>query len=105
MKYLELFENYDIKYKMVDIEYKAIVNDIKGNPMLYVTELSLVKDDGNEVECKIKGYRRMIKTIGENRIKAWFYVDDFEKDRTTTLQKNNFRDGEVRKKVFADKIL
>ncbi len=95
----------ETKSNMTNIEYLAVVNNTKYEPILYVTDFKIIKDDGDKLECKIKGYRYMdIKTDDGVVKKGWIEVDDFENNRTHKLNKNNFKSGTSRRKIYDIKI-
>ena len=88
------------EYRMININYVAMVNDQKNKPIFYITDFKIVRDDGNEVECNVIGYRRLRKKInGVDRVE-WFYVNDFKNNRTTKIYKTDFKSGTVRKKIY-----
>ena len=94
----------EIKSNIRSFDYLAIKKDSKGKPVMYVTDFKVVKDDGEKLECKIKGYRYMdIDDDGKVK-KGWIEVDDFDSSRSHKLEKTDFKTGTVRIKIYEIKI-
>jgi len=92
----------ETKSNMKSFEYQAIKYNTQKNPILYVVDYEIVKDDGERVECKIKGYQYTDIQIDEDNVrKGWVKVNDFTADkRTHILHKKDFKPGKARRKIY-----
>jgi len=99
MKHLKNFETTDYKSNIITFDYVAKQNDYKGNPILYVTNFVLVSDNGEKVECKVRGYQYTDIEIEGGSKKGWVNVNDFDSKRTHLIHKKDFEEGTARRKI------
>jgi len=89
------------KSNIKSFDYEAIINNTKGEPILYVVDYKIIKDDGEKVTCKIKGYQYTNIQVDNKIKKGWVKVNDFTtNNRTHLLHKKDFISGTARKKVY-----
>jgi hypothetical protein len=110
MKYLkkyEKFENVDssknlkTKSNIISFDYEAIKKNVKNKPILYVIKYEIIKDDGNNITCKIKGYQYINIKIKDKIKKGWVKINDFiANNRTHTLHKKEFITGTAKRKIY-----
>jgi len=91
----------EAKTNIKSFDYKAVTKNEKGEPILYVVDYLIIKNDIEKIECKIKGYQYTdINVNGENR-KGWIKVNDFlQNNRTHLISKIDFKEGSDRKKIY-----
>jgi len=88
--------------KIVSVDYKIIVRDLKGEPELLITDFEIVNSEYKKLKIKAKGY---IKTSmnGYNdgkKKRGWMKFDDFEEDKTRTVWNKNFENGTKKIKIY-----
>ena len=88
--YQERYENTSTKpkRKKKKINYEAIINNIKGNPIMYVTKFKLKKLEDDWMTCVAKGYRK--KQIEGYKTEVWV---SFNKE--LKIDKKSFKHGEI----------
>jgi hypothetical protein len=85
------------KSNIKNIDYLAIQKNTKGEPVLYVVDFNIIKDDGEKVECKVKGYE--YSNINDSK-NGFIEINDYSNDKIHTLHKSDFKSGTVRKKIY-----
>jgi hypothetical protein len=102
LKTYEQFQLNDVSKSFIkSFDYEAVLKNAKGEPILYVVDYEIIKDDGEKVTCKIKGYQYTDIKVGEDVKKGWVKVNDFTADkRTHLLHKKDFVSGSAKKKIY-----
>ena len=95
-KYKQFIENIG---KFITVNYKIIVNDLKGEPELLITDFEIINHEDKKLKVKAKGYIKS-SLNGYNKTKAWTAFDDFEDDKTRTVWNKHFENGTKKIKVY-----
>ena len=88
--------------KIVNVEYKIIIKDSKGEPESLITDFNIINSEDKKMKIKAKGYIKAYLN-GYNdgkKKKAWVKFDDFEDDKTRTVWNKNFENGTKKIKVY-----
>lgn len=82
-------------------DYQAVTKNENGEPILFVVDYLIIKNDVEKVECKIKGYQYTdIDLDGETK-KGWIKINDFiQNNRTHLISKTDFKIGSDRRKIY-----
>jgi len=84
-----------------DFDYKAVTKNEKGEPILYVVDYLIVKNDVEKIECKIKGYQYTDVDINGETKKGWIKINDFlHNNKTHLINKEDFKEGSGRRKIY-----
>jgi len=91
-------ENVDTKpkRKKKKVIYEAIINDIKGNIISYITNFKMTKLEEKWMTCNVKGYKK--KKVEGYKTKVWVYFEDKLK-----LNTKCFKNGKIELLVIDDK--
>ena len=88
------------KAKLVNVDYKIIVTDHKGEPSALITDFKIISSDDNKIKIKGKGYARLLLTELGDKKKGWVAFDDNEADKTIIVWKKQFDNGSKKIKVY-----
>lgn len=91
-------ESEESKTKMITVDYKVLIEDVKGNPSVLVTDFSIVNADNGRVEIKAKGYAKL--NLNGTKKSGWCSFDDNEENKTRKVWKKFFVNGTKRIKVY-----
>ena len=95
------FKIFEYTGKFVNVDYKIIVQDLKDNPIMLVTDFKIIKSENKKVEIKGKGYiKENLSGYGNKNKKAWIDFNDFKDDKTRIVWNKNFENGTKRIKVI-----
>jgi len=107
--YKKVFEDTDLKGKMVNVDYKIFHQDWKEKPLALVTDFKIHKMEGNYIEVIGKGYEYVnLKDYGltdeykDRKKKGWVAFDDYKEKKVRKFPKKSVKDGEKRIKVYFD---
>lgn len=98
-KFNDFIEN---KGKFVNVDYKIIVKDEKGNPETLITDFEIIKSEDKKVQIKAKGYTHAFLN-GYNdgkKKKTWIEFDDFKDNKTRTVWNKHFENGIKKIKIY-----
>ena len=104
-KFKAFVEAEEKKTKMVTVDYKIFVEDVKGDPSTLITDFDIVKSENSKVEIRAKGYTRLFLTgygwaSGGSKKKGWVAFDDAKDNKTRVIWKKCFVNGSKRIKVY-----
>ncbi|NPV12817.1 MAG: hypothetical protein HPY57_13610 [Ignavibacteria bacterium] len=88
------------KSNIKSFDYQAVTKNEKGEPVLYVVDYIIVKNDVDKIECKIKGYQYTDIDIDGETKKGWIKVNDFNSNRTHLIDKKDFKNGSDKRKIY-----
>ena len=74
------------KRKQQSFYYIAKIDNVNGSPVRYVTDLKIIKDDGQWVKCSCKGYKK--SRVDGFKTKVWTSFDEEMK-----IRKSSFKEG------------
>ncbi len=86
--------------KMITVDYKIIVRDLKDNPELLVTDFKIENHEDKKMKIKAKGYIKTFLNGDGKKVKGWIYFDDFKDNNTRTIWNKNFENGTKKIKVY-----
>jgi len=96
---IPLYEDVNESSNIKSFDYVAVKNNYKGEPILYVVDFKVVRDTGEEVECKIKGYE-WDEIESKSGKYGFVKVNDFNSNRTHKLGKKDFKIGTSKRKIY-----
>jgi len=95
-KRYNMYFNENASGKFVNVDYKIIKKNSKGDPELLITDFKIINHEDNKLTIKAKGYTYS-NVEGK---KCWTEFDDFKNDKKTTVWNKNFENGTKRIKVY-----
>jgi hypothetical protein len=86
--------------KMITVDYKIIVKDLKDNPILLVTDFNIENHEDKKMKIKAKGYIKTYLNGEGKKTKGWIAFDDFKDNTTRMVWNKNFENGSKRIKIY-----
>ena len=87
--------------KIINVDYKIIINDSKGNPETLISDFKIINSEDKKLKIKAKGYiKTYLNGISHDKKKGWMKFDDFEDDKTRTVWNKNFENGTKKIKIY-----
>lgn len=105
----KIFENTELKGKIIAVNYKLIHFDINDNPTTLVTDYKIEEVKDNSVVIIAKGYEYVFLSkygwYGDYSVrnkKGWIAFDDLNRERKITREypKKDIQDGNKKIKVY-----